>query len=103
MATKKTDKKSLGNFLTILCSAQKITLPKNEKLQSGTIKIFNAYKPQGKVKGFNNCSGQDRSKIFSSFGKTFSYGSIKMSLDLVKNQKGAFYRTIKFSTQPEMR
>ena len=96
----KKNNNNLGQFLTLLCAGQKIILPKSESLNSGTIKIFNAYKQKG-IK-FDNCSGKDRNEIFNSFGKTFNFNGMTLELSRQKNEKGGIYRTIKFDKMPKM-
>ena len=88
--------KKLANFLTLLCATQKIIMPKTDDLKNGTMSIFNAYKPEGKVVGFNNCSGKDRNAIFDSFGKTFKFQNLTLEMKKVETPKGAVFRAIKF-------
>lgn len=87
-----------AEMLTLLCAGQKVQLPKSDALQSGTIKVFNSIKGGQKVSGVNTCSGQDRDKIFNSFGKTVKFDGVSMELDRKAGKRGAKYRTISFKS-----
>ena len=94
VSAKNVNELNVGQFLTLLCATQKLKTPTNEKLHSGTIKLFEQFKPAGKVQGFNNCSGQDRNKIFDSFGAVVKFQSVAIKLEKVQGSKGATYRTM---------
>ena len=100
--TKKTKEKTagrnitIGEFLTLLCAGQKITEPSNEAMHSGTIKAFDAYKPEGKVQGFRSLSGANRDEAFDSFGSHVNFEGLEMKLSRKEGKGGAIYRCIGF-------